>query len=1187
MPHDQYVQSTRYEHRARYLLSLLGVVPLSLSILSLIRIVNLNNVDFEDRVERSWPTEKDELHLSIASFVLVVISLLLVFWHHHLIWWIQSLRPPPPEELQIEARKDFGAKKFDDLERREQRVVIHEYYTQHTHHFREFRDKHTFKRHNKSQPNSLRGIWPLWKRATHIIFDTHLHDIVLVLLLISSLLHAFLMIYPTTWSVTLGVLITIFHYVFIWVMLRWNDFEWNPDPDSRHAEHLMGFRNPVGWWDLHFRPGPGYFHFSRLIHMQQFWVRPIAWLFLVTLIWTLVLAHRTTGTQPSLFVERQLETLNRAGQAPPSSLDPIFDGTSLLTERFRNFATLQCEDPLLASPMCANISAVWAPRQVVLVVVSGLRLDTAQNHPDWIALRNSTDWLFKDMRVELPTQDSSNWASYLTGSVPEIIGQMGDAYIRETHFDTLFSRGAALEPRELHLLHDLVPLSLDTEINLNGSTFGTPFPLFNETFFTFDRFVSATREFGRLVETQTPMVLFDGDHETHYHSPYSLPPNTTFGDAANTRIIAGDIRRTDALRNHLQRPDAHTPWLSALQLEAVDKAGHQDDAKQDLETLTNRYMTSAAVAARLVKRVQETLSATTNETAMANNTLLIVVSDHGHVNHGGHGGNQHEVDHIPLLMWRPGGFAIPNGTTDGLNPLVPPANPLEPWYGLKTAAKMINSATGQPDKILQPMDVTAAIAQFLQLGTPRQSVGRWIPELLPFVPVPALPAVFHDAFVHRRAWTHHYLAQAGVPRDQMKYLFDTYPELLDEAMTPLVMDLGDTMGLFAGLDMFYRDADHDFNVLGLIRNIGVGLSSFIFWGVFIGYRYGAFSLTDWHVICNRKLKRKSSTHTSKSKGKRKTLGWRHEQEEVPLVKTRKEERKLYEDIRDVQLSTFWAALTTVFLFWLVALGCYTLIFALKGHNFWDITHLDEDGTRFTRDYWLATLLPGAITLFLFYRLFILLWPRPPALHRWPVHYQLTESKEPAPHTGERKASRMASEPLPGPGEVELEPTVAHAMDVEFEEEKTSGKLPREDYIHPHKHHHHHYDGNEMTDPSTCLMSFWERLMTFVFVDYYIARGQVEFWQYILLYRSWLLFWSFISLLIILCVGTPILFYTPTMRDALWTHQFRILTVLWMALLLVGYSLLVWWFTPSYLFSRGARMQILKDIYEQRFTERQS
>ena len=331
---------------------------------------------------------------------------------------------------------------------------------------------------------------------------------------------------------------------------------------------------------------------------------------------------------------------------------------------------------------------------------------------------------------------------------------------------------------------------------------------------------------------------------------------------------------------------------------------------------------------------------------------------------------------------------------------------------------MINDMTGESNEVFAPMDVTAAIAQMLQIGTPRQSVGRWIPCLVPFIPLPALPAVFQDAFVHRRTWTQHYLAQAGVPRDQMRDLFRDHPELLDDSMTPPLMDVPDNMALFAGLDMFYEMADEDLNMAGLGRNIGFGLATILFLLVVSCTRFESFSLADPRLLWDHVRQRSKKTQKKKRRrvmssgarldtgahGKREWLGWKYEpvmerydeasssdsdeeeEEDTPGLKMHarsehhhllqtsspstsvhvhkttssqtwshvspstqhwNDDPRMHRLVVEMQGTTCLSAFLTVALYWVVAILMYVGIYSIKGYPFWDITHLNKDGTRFT------------------------------------------------------------------------------------------------------------------------------------------------------------------------------------------------------------------------------------------------
>ncbi len=88
----------------------------------------------------------------------------------------------------------------------------------------------------------------------------------------------------------------------------------------------------------------------------------------------------------------------------------------------------------------------------------------------------------------------------------------------------------------------------------------------------------------------------------------------------------------------------HSPTLMWVHLSDVDNVAHEHGA------LSPNYFNAIMIADAQIGRVLQAY----NVTGILDSTLVLVTSDHGHVDGGGHGGTEPEVLHIPLILWRPG-----------------------------------------------------------------------------------------------------------------------------------------------------------------------------------------------------------------------------------------------------------------------------------------------------------------------------------------------------------------------------------------------------------------------------------------------------------------------------------------------------------------------------------------------------
>jgi hypothetical protein len=105
--------------------------------------------------------------------------------------------------------------------------------------------------------------------------------------------------------------------------------------------------------------------------------------------------------------------------------------------------------------------------------------------------------------------------------------------------------------------------------------------------------------------------------------------------------------------------------------------------------------------------------------AAPNGTTLVIVSDHGHVNKGGHGGVHQVLRDVPLIIYN-------KGSRLGLQ--LPPHAPLPP------SLPQFSRAPGFNGPMYDNTDVAPTICALLGLPVPRTSKGRLIEEALLLLP---------------------------------------------------------------------------------------------------------------------------------------------------------------------------------------------------------------------------------------------------------------------------------------------------------------------------------------------------------------------------------------------------------------------------------------------------------------------
>ena len=120
---------------------------------------------------------------------------------------------------------------------------------------------------------------------------------------------------------------------------------------------------------------------------------------------------------------------------------------------------------------------------------------------------------------------------------------------------------------------------------------------------------------------------------------------TDDSDPGPTRRYASWVDETDANDPDLPVPPAE---LVFLHIGYVDATGHA------FGSVSPEYRAAVARADDAIGRIARTLDPTRE--------ALVVTSDHGHVDEGGHGGTEREVVRIPIVVW---GAGVTRGTRAG------------------------------------------------------------------------------------------------------------------------------------------------------------------------------------------------------------------------------------------------------------------------------------------------------------------------------------------------------------------------------------------------------------------------------------------------------------------------------------------------------------------------------------------
>lgn len=305
-----------------------------------------------------------------------------------------------------------------------------------------------------------------------------------------------------------------------------------------------------------------------------------------------------------------------------------------------------------------------SPTKVVVILLDGLRYDRAVAVPRFAEMLQdellAPDFLVHEARARLPAMSIPNWLAILTGAEPELHGVLGNILIPETQLDTMFSVAAAY--------------------NLN-------------------RGLAASPAFEDIVLSQLPLLGGSAIVDYTYGEDES--------DVASNFLMDSLLTNTtlEALRTGVP---PYRLWL--LYNNDIDLQGHCCGVASEWNT-DGTYDTAVGDKADNVRRVIDSVD---------NDTVVIITSDHGHVDPGGHGGIDDHLFSVPLFVYKRGsGLADADlATQPQLRPDEEEAD--EVWEGQERASTLL--------------DIAVSVTTLLGLPPPGTSEGVPLPFAMHLVP---------------------------------------------------------------------------------------------------------------------------------------------------------------------------------------------------------------------------------------------------------------------------------------------------------------------------------------------------------------------------------------------------------------------------------------------------------------------
>jgi len=233
--------------------------------------------------------------------------------------------------------------------------------------------------------------------------------------------------------------------------------------------------------------------------------------------------------------------------------------------------------------------------KVQIVLLDGLRYDKFVEHPTFKEIISDgtimKDAKYYKINCSLPSMSLPNWLSIMTGSPPEVHGLLNNILAPETTFDSIFGR----------------------VISYNGTFCG----------------ITGSTTFPALVKSQLSPLVGDGGVAPSF-GPLGSNTNAFYADRERMKItrqaLTGSIN-FDLFLTHFSDIDIQGHAYG------VTKKYNKDDT----------YYKACTEKGNLVKEILSIVD---------EDTIVIIISDHGQVDAGGHGGTHKQNMEVPLMVYK-------------------------------------------------------------------------------------------------------------------------------------------------------------------------------------------------------------------------------------------------------------------------------------------------------------------------------------------------------------------------------------------------------------------------------------------------------------------------------------------------------------------------------------------------------
>ncbi|KAL0234007.1 hypothetical protein PCE1_002510 [Barthelona sp. PCE] len=326
--------------------------------------------------------------------------------------------------------------------------------------------------------------------------------------------------------------------------------------------------------------------------------------------------------------------------------------------------------------------------RVLFIILDGIRYDYFDKNAEMKAFLAQTS--IKDhslsyhLTSSLPSMSVPNWVTFVTGEQPEGHGTLGNLMIPETKYDNIFRQ------------------AMNFDVN---------------------RGLTASPWFGDIVHTKLPILHGEGTVPTDYGLEAG---NLNSADLADKK--RGEIAR-EAWNN------THEPYeFFIMHLSDADLQGHAFGVSTEWNTedTYNRALTNQTA------QVEQLFDLATE------NDVIILTSDHGQVDRGGHGGPDELNMDCPFVIYKKNSNLASMSITDD-----------EKFF-------TDDSPVDRFKKHFKNIDVAPTINALLGLPVPRTTSGVFMDDIMALLPNDAARREqYHDLFIQKYEYCKMFFAHNG------------------------------------------------------------------------------------------------------------------------------------------------------------------------------------------------------------------------------------------------------------------------------------------------------------------------------------------------------------------------------------------------------------------------------------------